>query len=136
MSRQVIYLDKPICRSCTHLVGELGTKTKSCTYKKGNLKCPAHLYKIEVGVDTEAAVEQFYLAIQAGDTSAIVAALTEAQANPKINLAILSDLQDRLFEVQVAAEGAPEVNEELQAGAPTAEEIAEDLEDEDEDVDA
>jgi hypothetical protein len=136
--KQIIYLDKAVCRSCTHLVGALGTKTKSCTAKKGNTKCPAQWYQIEVGVDTEAAIENFYLTIQSGDTAAIIAALQEAQANPKINLAVISDLQDRLFETPDSDSFGDDSEEDLsQFEVPTEEDLAEDLEeDEDEDAEA
>jgi hypothetical protein len=136
--KQMIYLDKAICRSCTHLVGELGTKTKSCTIKKGNTKCPAQWYKIEVGVDTEQAIEDFYVALQSGDITKVVAALNSAQANPKISAAVIGDLQDRLFEVSTAeTEGNVDPDSFAEEAAAEAEEDGADLEeDEDEDAEA
>jgi hypothetical protein len=149
MERKTLFIYKRICLICTHLVGkELGTKTKACSFKKGNLKCPAHLVNIELGVDTDLAIENFYLAVQNGDPTAMIAALTEAQSNPKISLAVISDLQERLFEISTATDGAGETGEVSSEHASdsegatiadnlklTKEEPAED-EDEDEDVDA
>ncbi|MCX6822121.1 MAG: hypothetical protein NTW30_05075 [Candidatus Aenigmarchaeota archaeon] len=136
--KQIIYLDKKVCKICTHLMGELGTKTKSCTAKKGNAKCPAQWYQIEVGVDTEAAIENFYLAVQSGDPALIVAAIQESQANPKVSGAIIADLQERLFETSendMLSEGDLEEADFSQFEVPSEEELAEDLEDEDEDED-
>jgi hypothetical protein len=134
--KQVIYLDKAICRSCTHLVGDLGTKTKSCTAKKGNTKCPAQFYKIEVGVDTEQAIEDFYVALQSGSLEAIIAALTAAQSNPKISVAVISDLQDRLFEASTSTQEGEMDPEDFAAEAAELAEDGADLEDEEEDEDA
>jgi hypothetical protein len=99
--RQTLFLDKKVCLICTHLVGELGKKTKSCTAKKGNTKCPAQWYQLEVGVDTEQAIEDFYGAVQSGKTEEIIAALMAIQTNEKISQAVISDLKERLFDDQV-----------------------------------
>ena len=129
VEKQIIYLDKGICRSCTHLVGDLGTKTKSCTAKKGNTKCPAQFYKIEVGVDTDKAVDDFYGALQSGNVDSVIASLESAKANKKIADAILSDLKERLFD-----EAVEEVTlEELTTSSESAVEELEDAEDDEDD---
>ena len=138
--KQTIFLDKKVCLICTHLVGELGRKTKTCTAKKGNTRCPAQFFQLEVGVDTEQAIQDFYLALQDGNIESILVALTAAQSNPKISSAVIRDLQDRLFEgpTEDAEELNTEVSAQMLADAenyPTNVENSEDEEDEDEDED-
>ena len=94
-----IYLDKKACLICTHLVGELGRKTKSCTAKKGNTRCPAQFYSILVGVDVDAYIEETYAAIQNKDVDRLISVLSEAKTIEGVTDIIFQELGDRIFEV-------------------------------------
>jgi len=98
MGKQAIFLDKKVCLICTHLVGELGKKTKSCTAKKGNTRCPAQFIQISVGVDVDSFVDSAFQAIQNRDTASLIAVLQEAEAAEGASDAIFNELEVRLFE--------------------------------------
>jgi hypothetical protein len=126
--KSVMFVDKKVCLICTHLVGaELGKKTKSCTAKKGNTKCPAQYYTIEIGFDVNQILSDFYNALAVGDVAQMMKILAEAQTNPKVEATIVQDLKDRLFEPTSPSEAAVE--------ALVVDSSAEEDEDEDEDVD-
>lgn len=132
--KQVIFIDKKICLICTHLVGvELGKKKKACTAKNGNTKCPAQFYRVEVGIDTDAVLADFYTALQSGNIDGIISTLTDAKSNPKISDTLMQDLQDRLFESVVTEDLIGELNDFTDEDP---EKVEEEEYDEDEDVDA
>jgi len=133
-SKNVVFIEKRSCLICTHLVGpELGKKTKSCTAKKGNTKCPAQFYAIEIGFDVNQVLSDFYDALAAGDTTTMMKILADAQANPKVEAIIVQDLKDRLFEPSLPDAFEAVDSDEVETEA--SESADADDEDEDEEVD-
>jgi hypothetical protein len=133
MEKTVINLDKKVCLICTHLVGELGRKTKSCTAKKGNTKCPAQFFSIGVGVDTDTVLDNMYTAIQTKDIDTLQNLLDEARSNPKVVDAIFTDLSERLFEF-VPSEEVAKDEEETETAEDGTETNSSSDEDEDDDA--
>lgn len=64
----LIFVQKPQCLSCGHLVAFADKKYKLCHFTAGNEDCPAQAVKIAVQLDTRRIVRNFLNAEEEGDT--------------------------------------------------------------------
>ncbi len=64
----LIFVQKPQCLGCGHLVAFADKKYKSCHFTAGNEDCPAQAVKIAVQLDTRKIVRNFLNAEEEGDT--------------------------------------------------------------------
>lgn len=78
--KDLFVIDSKNCLSCTRLVGDLGKKTRSCSFKNGNKNCPAHNNRIVIGFDAEPYLEEARVAVKEQNFDKFYQLLTDAKS--------------------------------------------------------